>query len=117
MTDGRFLLHLATVLLETVVIEAAVLLLIRRDGKWLFPCLLGNLLTNPLLNLVYGWVFFRTSPVLSAVCLLILEICAVLYEAFLYDGLLLCGRKDALRVSLLCNAASFGTGLLIDLLS
>jgi hypothetical protein len=117
MTDGRFLLHLATVLLETVVIEAAVLLLIRRDGKWLFPCLLGNLLTNPLLNLVYGWVFFRTSPALSALCLLALEACAVLYEAFLYDGLLLCGKRDALRVSLLCNAVSFGTGLLVDLLS
>ena len=114
--NGGVTLQLLAALIETMAIEAAVALLMKMDVRWLFPCLLGNLLTNPLLNLLYNRYlssFGEAAPLPSWLVLAGLEIGAVLYEAFIYDGILLCGRKDALRVSLLCNAASFGAGLLI----
>ena len=111
MTEA--LLLLGRTLLETLVIETAAVLLLKRSGKWLFPCFLGNLLTNPLLNLIYSEARFYLPRPAAWGCLALLEAAAVWYEACLYDGLLSCGKKEALRVSLICNAASFGAGLLI----
>ncbi len=110
---GELLLHLGKVLLETLVLETAAVLLLKMSRSWLLPCFIGNLLTNPLLNLIYSNVYFSMPRAAAYVCLFFLETAAVLYEAYIYDGLLLCGKKEAFRVSLICNAVSFAAGLLI----
>ena len=113
---GELAVYLGRIFLGTLLLEAAVVLLLKKSTLWLLPCFLGNLLTNPLLNLLYSRACQVLPRPAAYAVLLLLEVCAVLYEAFIYDGSRSCGKKEALRVSLLCNAASFLTGLLGQLL-
>ena len=112
---GEFLARLGYALLATLLLETLAVLLLKRSSAWLLPCWLGNVLTNPLLNAVFSLIFFRLSLPVSILCLLLMEAGAVFYEAYVYDGLLSCGRKEALRVSLACNAVSFLTGVAADI--
>lgn len=113
-----FFLHLASVLMETMAVESAIVLLMKMDTKWLLPCLLGNLLTNPLLNVTYSWLLYSMMVLPKTRMILVaMEIGAVLYEAFIYDGLTLCGKKEALKASLICNLSSFAFGVLVNVIS
>jgi len=72
--------------------------------------LICNLLTNPLLNLLYVLSFsFGADPVMFIIAA---EICAVLYEAFLYGAFLNESFRFSLALSAAANALSFSAGLL-----
>ena len=102
-------------LVVTVLIEGVVIWLLFRSRNILYCSLLGNLLTNPALNLLlficaglWGAPYYAT--------VIPLELAAFFIEFCLYRtmGRLTAGR--ALLASLLANAISFGAGLALSLL-
>jgi len=101
-------------LLLTVVIECSVILVIFRQKKYVYFCLLNNLLTNPALNLLlllsvnlFGLraYYFVLIPV---------EIAVVFIEAAVYNYICGFGMKKAILLSLFLNAISFTVGALIN---
>ena len=109
------LIYYAVPLLLTIAIEAGVAYICgikqRKEQRMLLLC---NLLTNPLLNLaLYAKQYFSGIPFPFYV-LLLFELLIVFAESFLLH--FLCGAKNRrfLPVSFLCNAASFGVGLLFS---
>lgn len=109
------LIYYAAPLLLTIAIEAGIAYICgikqRKEQRMLLLC---NLLTNPLLNLaLYAKQYFSGIPFPFYV-LLLFELLIVFAESFLLH--FLCGAKNRrfLPVSFLCNAASFGVGLLFS---
>lgn len=103
-------LSLVLALLLTEAIEIPVCLLWGMRRRDLLFVLLANVLTNPLLNVLYAVssLYTRIPP---AAALAVLESAAVAAEWIVYRS-----ATDAKRpflVSLTANAASFGAGLLI----
>ena len=103
-------LSLVLALLLTEAIEIPVCLLWGMRGRDLLFVLLSNLLTNPVVNVLYALAYLYT-PIPRAVSIAVLEIAAVVTEWLVYRS-----ATDAKRpflVSLTANAASDGAGLLI----
>lgn len=100
-------------LVATVIIEGAIIALLFRRRDYVYYSFLGNVLTNPALNLVLVLVMTYIGKEMYYPALALLEVSAVLVEAFVLKKL--CGFKaaKALWVSALANAVSFCTGLLI----
>ena len=105
------LLRLLAALALTVAMEcsAAALLLGRRAA---YAALLCNLLTNPLLNALL--LCEALWPAGRAAALALLETAVVAGEAALFTRLLRAPLRQALPLSLLLNALSFGAGLLLN---
>lgn len=106
------LLRLLAALALTVAVEcsAAALLLGRRAA---YAALLCNLLTNPLLNALL-LLCEALWPAGRAAALALLEAAVVAGEAALLARLLRAPLCQALPLSLLLNALSFGAGLLLN---
>ena len=102
-------LSLVLALLMTEAIEIPVCLLWGMRGRDLLFVVLANVLTNPLLNVLYAIAYLYT-PIPHAV-LAVLEISAVAAEWIVYRRAT--GAKHPFLASLTANAASFGIGLLI----
>lgn len=101
-------LVLALLITEAIEIPACVLWGMRK--KDLLFVVLANVLTNPLVNVLYALASLYT-PIPPALSLAVLEIAAVITEWIVYRS-----ATDAKRpfpVSLTANTASFGIGLLI----
>lgn len=101
-------------LAATVIIEGAIIALLFRRRDYVYYSLLGNALTNPALNLALVLVTTYIGKAMYYPALALLEVSAVLVEAFVLKKL--CGFKaaKALWVSALANAVSFYTGLLLQ---
>ena len=98
-------------LLLTLVFETGFFFLIRkRDKKDLLLLVLVNILTNPLVVLLYWLTVLRWE--VNSVIIIPLEVFAVLTEGFYYRKYGL-HFKHPYLFSLAANAFSFGAGLLI----
>lgn len=127
-----FLLPYITALLLTLIIEGSLCWLFLKSTAWLtFTCLV-NLFTNPLVNFVYTvihWGLAKQNLSYAAPRLLfLLEIVVWLSEGWLFyrfsttqDTLEITHRKtvstisSALLFSLVLNAATYLTGLLLQI--
>jgi hypothetical protein len=97
-------------LLLTILIELGVLLLMgEREGRILWASVVINVLTNVPLN---SFLFFFTADDLTVI---VGEIIVVVVEALWYYAFLKRWKK-AIIYSVLCNAISFLSGLLLLLL-
>ncbi len=101
----------ATNLVVTLLVEGLLIFLWYKKGNFVYYSLLGNLLTNPAMNLLllvavhtFGAAHYGTS-------LVFLEIAVVIVEAFLYRMLGNVKMSKALLLSLVLNLASFLSGL------
>ena len=96
----------------TAVIEGAIVFALFKKPRFVYYSLLWNLLTNPALNLClmlavfYGGASYAASALIG-------EICVFVIEALLIRTLLELPPGKSLLLSLLLNAASFLTGLLL----
>lgn len=92
----------------TLVLEGTFLFAVTRSRDWLSVSIAGNLITNPLLNVLYA-LLGGTVPLL-----LVLELGAFTAEAFLYKFVLKASSRRAFGLSLCANLISFllGSGLL-----
>ena len=97
----------------TAVTELLVVLFMQRDKRVLLPCVLGNLCTNPLLNVIWSRASGLLPRGLALACLAGLEICAVLYEGEVYHLAADIPRKRSMLLSLAANAVSFSLGAAI----
>ncbi|MBR4905891.1 MAG: hypothetical protein IKZ44_03475 [Clostridia bacterium] len=103
-------LSLVLALLTTEAIEVPVCLLWGMRRRDLIFVVLANVLTNPLLNVLYAiaCLYTRIPP---AAALAVLESAAVAAEWIVYRSAT--QTKRPFLVSLTANAVSFGLGLLI----
>ena len=103
-------------LVVTSVVEGSLIYLLFRRRSYVYYSLLCNLLTNPAVNLI----LFLAAGAFGAgsyyPCLIILEILAVLVEAWVYRMLCPFTMTKAAGLSLLLNLASYLCGFLIYLL-
>ena len=119
-------------LILTLIIEGALCWLFLQSKHWLkFTCL-ANLFTNPLVNFVYTVIYLELAKQncsnIAPWLLLLLEVAVWLTEAWLFYrfGTAIKNIKSdqnrsvstiykAMLFSLILNAASYGTGLLLQL--
>ena len=116
-------------LILTLIIEGVLCLLIKQSKAWLkFTCLV-NLFTNPLVNALYTMIYHylaqHSLPEAAPWFLLILEITVWLSEAWLFYRFSLTRDNEqnkpvssiykALLFSLVLNATTYLTGLLLQL--
>jgi len=106
-------LSLLLALLLTEAIEVSVCLLWGMRKRDLLFVLLANVLTNPLVNVLYAIARLKT-PLPPALMIAALEVSAVAAEWLVYRYA--AAAKRPFLVSLTANAASFGAGLLISTL-
>ena len=106
-------LTLLFVLLLTEAIEVPLARLLGVKGHDLWFVVLANVLTNPAVNVLYAIATVYTK-LPAALALAVLEAAAVLAEWTVYRYADL--AKRPLLVSLICNAVSFGAGLLLNIL-
>jgi len=100
--------------LLTVVIECAVILIIFRQKKYVYYCLLCNLLTNPAMNLLLS-IFVSLFGVRTYYPVIIpAEIAVVFIEAAVYDYICGFGMGKAIKLSAFLNALSFAAGVLLN---
>lgn len=105
------LFDLAAALALTVSIECGAAALLLRSRHVTYAVLLGNLLTNPLLN---GLLLADAClPGVRPWALLPLELAATVGEGALLRRLSGLPARRAYPLSLLLNALSFGAGLLL----
>lgn len=122
----------AIALILTLIIEGTLCFIFLKSIAWLkFTCLV-NLFTNPLVNFLYTWIYFALADTYhsdkTAFLLLVLELGVWLSEAYLFYRFgkihaiaVVKQRKTlstiykALLFSFALNAASYGTGLLLQL--
>ncbi|MGN0784409.1 MAG: hypothetical protein ACI4MR_01940 [Candidatus Aphodomorpha sp.] len=110
------LLHLFFCLLLTIVTEGLTALLLKRRWYIVYVTVLCNVLTNPVLNFLL-LLIVRWRPALYMPLLALLEVIAVAVEGYTMHRLVPLSRFRALCFSLLLNAVSFGTGLLMNSVS
>lgn len=109
MIYAFFLISLAA----TLLVEGIIMALCFRRRDFVYYSALCNLLTNPAMNLLLLIIVWYAGMSYYLAVLFALEIAVVIVEAFVMK--LLCGFRPikALAVSLLMNAVSLLTGLLI----
>ena len=106
-------------LVLTLAVELTLAFLLKvRAPKDLLVVALANLLTNPLVNYAYYWAiyFFTSRSLYTYLILAALELAAVLVEFLIYRMLLSYDRIKKLLLSVILNAASFLSGILVTLL-
>lgn len=99
--------------LLTCLIECPVMLLCSPRTKWVQAGLVGNTLTNPLLNLLLALIGTFCGRHGYYAALVIGEIGAVLLEMLLYYGFTNARLFKCGLISLSANALSFAVGLLV----
>ena len=100
--------------LLTVVIECAVILIIFRQKKYVYYCLLCNLLTNPAMNLLLS-IFVSLFGVRTYYPVLIpAEIAVVFIEAAVYNYICGFGMRKSVLLSAFLNVISFAAGVLLN---
>lgn len=122
----------AFALILTLIIEGALCYLLAKSSTWLkFSCLV-NLFTNPLVNFFYTIIYLALEKhglvYLSHGILVVLEITVWLSESYLFyrfgntpksaqsnQSKSVSTIYKAMLFSLILNAASYGTGLLLHL--
>ncbi len=107
---------LSEALVLTLIIELVIAAFFAKRGKKvLLWCAFGNVLTNPLLNMI----LFIVNPIGDILYYLVAAMCeigAFLFEAFVYENLAQMTKKRAHLLSLTANALSLGIGFLLAFL-
>lgn len=107
-------LSLLILLGMTCVIEMIPLLFFKNGTKLIKTSLLCNLITNPLLNTILGFfTLFELEQSLFIIITLLLEVCVIIFEAFIYYNTTEESKIKCFFVSLITNLLSFGLGLLL----
>lgn len=107
--------YLASSLLFTVLIECVVSILLKiRSKKDLLNVILVNILTNPIVVCFTFFAGFYGNSNIRLVAVLILEIFAFLTEGFIYKQTLSFKKINPFILSLILNAVSYSSGLLIN---
>ncbi len=106
----EYLISLSSALLLTLAVEVPVCMLMGLRKKELLIVLLANVMTNPAVNVLYLLgKLYTPLPVFAVIA--VLEVAAVVVEWIVYR--LLTEARRPFLVSLVANAVSYGTGLII----
>ena len=110
-------LLLAFVCALTCIFETLALLFFKDKKDWFKPVFICNLLTNPLLNMIYPFLQVLLEQAreyaLSVYLLLALEVGVVFLEAWLLSFFVDKNYKRRLAVSATINAISFIAGVIL----
>ncbi len=101
----------------TCVIEVIPLLFFKNGTKLIKTSLICNLITNPLLNTILGFLtLFELEQNFFIIITLILEVFVIIFEAFIYYNTTNESKSKCFFISLVTNLLSFGLGLLFGTL-
>lgn len=107
----KYVFSLLLALLLTEAVELPIARLFGVKGRDLVFVLLANIMTNPAVNVLYAAAtVFTKLPTIPVIA--VLELAAVAAEWIVYRRA--ADAKRPLLMSLVCNAASFCTGLLLN---
>lgn len=102
--SSLFLALLITIILELL----AIIIQKIKNRKIYYLCIVVNLLTNPLMNILLNTIFYKYYYL----ALIILEIIVIIIESFVYN-LVIKNYKVAFRIALINNIISwFGSYLI-----
>jgi hypothetical protein len=87
----------------------------RRDIETVF---IANSVSNPIVvTIAFLMLHFGVSYAIMNFTIIVMEVCVVLCEGAVYRHFLSGGKMNTFVLSLILNAASFGIGILLDLLN
>lgn len=98
-------------LLLTILSEGILVLLLTRSGKTALQSIYCNLVTNPVVNLIYVSAQPYLAPKAGWILIIVLEILVVLSEMYFYRIMSEKAFLFCLFLSLCANAFSFSLGL------
>ena len=108
------ILSLIISLVLTIIIELSIMLIIGIRGKDNIKVIIcANICTNPVVVYIANIVSMLNNANLYITIVLILEVLVVIVEFIIYKKYLKFDKISPFVISLLCNAISFGTGLVI----
>lgn len=97
-------ISLAVSLFLTLIIEVPFVCLMK--GSWKLAVMV-NVLTNPVVVIIYHWVKFMNGPIIMIV--IIMEIVAIYVEGVFYKQI----HSSPWKISICANLLSFGIGLFL----
>lgn len=99
----------------TCAFEIVPLLFVRGNKKkWIASSLLCNVITNPIINIIFMLVALAIeNENVTFGILILLEVLVVAFEAFLYHNITDESIKKCIKISFVCNLFSFVLGLLL----
>ena len=100
-----------TIIIETLI---AFLLFKIKDKKDLLIIMLVNVVTNPLVNSISSYYLYNFGYKARAISMVILELSAFVVEALIYRKTLSNKKINPFILSLILNATSYLTGILIN---
>jgi len=98
----------------TAALEAIVMLLMFRNGRYVYYSLLCNMLTNPAMNVILVILVMALGHEYYYICLALLEFIVLFIEAYVLRVLAGFTWKKAFFTSFLLNVISLSAGLLIN---
>ncbi len=98
----------------TVFIEGLLIIIIKRDIKYLYYSVLCNMFTQPVLDLLSITVFPKHEFGIALCLYLLFEIIAIVAEAYIYEKLTAMTFFKSLRLSFTLNLASCVLGLILS---
>ncbi|MBS7306643.1 MAG: hypothetical protein KIG43_01030 [Eubacteriales bacterium] len=101
----------------TILIEGVVVLLSTKDKQMVKHSVLCNLLTNPIVNLVLILAVNIWGRGIYVPVLFVVELLTVGVEAYIYKYITGMELRQAVFLSMLANAASWGIGAIIGLIT
>ena len=111
---GVIIFYLLCICLLTCIAEMIPLLFLKKRKKWIKTSLLCNVITNPIVNLLFYILanFIESEADIIAV-IVVLEIAVILFEAFIFYNVMEESAKKCVIVSIVINTFSFLFGIVL----
>lgn len=104
-------------LILTLIIELTVFFILGiKEKDDIEVIILVNILTNPIVVFCANIANIMCGGVTYYIIVIILEITAVLVEAYIFKKILHFQKISAIKISLINNIISYGTGVIISLI-
>lgn len=112
----KVLLILALCCVTTILLESIPILFLKNKKAWWKASILGNVVTNPVLNVIVLLlrILLPEDNLVTGV-IIVLEIAVVFFEAWFYRLQLSNPYKDCILFSLLANGLSFVLGSALNI--
>lgn len=109
----ELIVSLVKALVMTVLLESIAIIYFKPRKRVLLAGLLGNILTNPLVNLVAITVGIKWGGTVYVIAVLCCELLAIIVEAKVYRVLTGLTVRRCFMISIIANCLSYFIGLML----
>lgn len=105
-------------LISTIIIELVVSIIIGvRKRNDIITIIMVNTLTNPIVVFIANIVHTLKNVLLYWIIVIVIEIIVIFIEGKIYNKILRFEKLSGLKISFINNVVSFGTGLIIRIIT